>query len=1128
MSKSSIGNSGAPAAWSRWTRLLVATLATAAVAAGAASSASAVSGPEFGIEDAVGPALPGPSSFWAGVCDLDAAPALGVPIAGGVGMRNDPIEVPGEGIGVNLPPVSVPVPERPDHCIDHGTPRQSIPAWFNPPAWRQAPVVDAGARGDGSATFTFGRTATSGASVNGQPDNIVVDLPAGFVGNPNAVTKCSGDEFAVKPPRCPPASQVGIVTIDIRDEINFTIVHSIYPVYNLEPREGNVAELGIPDVKGFTAVRIVAKARTNSDFGVTSFVSQISAGLPLYGQTITLWAVPWAAEHDLWRPVSFRQGNASGEHIPPSGLAVERQADYRSEWGPIRPFLANETDCNPAPVTGLAVDEYVNPGAFNADGYADYGDPDWKRYFSQSPAVQGCEELSFAPDLALAPSSGQRDSATGLAVDLSIPQNNDPPAAVAANPHDSAGAPAFWGSDAGRATAHLKDSVVTLPDGVSVNPSAATGLRACSDAEIGVRDASTNPMLFNDSDPFDGSGAECPDGSILGTASVVTPLLDAPLTGQVVLGAPKSTDPQSGQMFRLFLVVRSPARGLLAKIYGSAVADPSSGRLTATFANNPEVPFSDLQLDFKGGQRGLLAMPQQCGNPGWASRLTPWSAAHGANGQSVPDGGTFAVGGDCSQRFAPSLTAGMDTKAARSGGTFSFELSRQDGEQRLRGLTATLPRGLLASVKGVALCTNAQAAAAACPAGSRIGIADAKAGSGDPFVLEHKGEVFLTEGYKGGEYGLAVKIRGVAGPFRGATELSPIVVRQAIHVDRTTAQVSAVSDPFPLIHHGVPLRVRNVTVLIDRGGFMLNPSNCAAKQVGAEIESDHAATVNRSSPFEVSGCAQLPFKPKLKLTLTGKKQTKTGKHPGVKAEVTQRGGEAGIEEAVVRLPKSLALDPDNAQALCEFADGTKPDIERHCPRGSIVGRARAISPLLNRPLAGNVYFVKNVRTDPKTGNQIRTLPMIVVALRGEIAINLKGESSTTKGGKLVNTFASVPDAPVSKFNLNIKGGRNGILAVTRTRRAQINLCAGRHVAEADMDGHNGRRHDRDVRMKVPCRFKKKSARGSPRAHAELTPGAAYGFCARIGESTCRPAAPHAAGRAADRASPQPITMDKRT
>ena len=105
--------------------------------------------------------------------------------------------------------------------------------------------------------------------------------------------------------------------------------------------------------------------------------------------------------------------------------------------------------------------------------------------------------------------------------------------------------------------------------------------------------------------------------------------------------------------------------------------------------------------------------------------------------------------------------------------------------------------------------------------------------------------------------------------------------------------------------------------------------------------------------------------------------------------------------------------------------------------------------------------------------------MIIVALRGEIAINLVGESSTTRAGKLVNTFDEVPDAPISQFNLNIRGGKSGIIAVTRTRKAKINLCAGRHVAEADMDGQNGRRHDTNIRMKTPCT--KKQTRKAKRA-----------------------------------------------
>jgi len=393
-----------------------------------------------------------------------------------------------------------------------------------------------------------------------------------------------------------------------------------------------------------------------------------------------------------------------------------------------------------------------------------------------------------------------------------------------------------------------------------------------------------------------------------------------------------------------------------------------------------------------------------------------------------------------------------------------FDLTRGDRQDVINGLDVSLPGGLLGAVRNVELCSDAAADAGSCPAVSRVGSATVAAGPGtNPFYLRDQ-PVSLTGPYKGAPYGLAVAVHAAAGPF----DLGTVVVRQALHVDPNTARVTVKSDPLPTIRDGVPFRVRRVHVVTDRPGFMRSPTSCKAKTISTSVSSAGGQTANLSAPLQATGCSKLAFKPKLALALTGKSQIRTGKHPGLKATVTQRSGEAGIQKAEVRLPKSLALDPSNAQALCEFADGTKDDLENRCPKGSIVGRAKATSPLLKKPLAGNVYFVKNVRIDKKTGNQIRTSPMIIVALRGEIDINLRGESSTTNSGKLVNTFASVPDAPVSSFNLNINGGNTGILAVTRTRKGKINLCSGRHIAEADIDGHNSRQTSLDISMRTPC------------------------------------------------------------
>lgn len=1091
---------------------LVLGVAVLALGAGAPAAAAA-EGDQFSVAPAAGattaaqafPQGPDAKAFWAGVCDLaQGTAAVGTRPATPFAHCIEQRAYTGGGFtgfpSATVPPLAAgPVPTVP-------TPNSGPNEWYTGftdfatpvslgggPSWRLADITQAGAHPDGTASSWFSRSPYNATGVglvagdkapDGAPRTISVKLPPGVVGNPNAVPKCPASALTTVPTTCPPKTQVGVSTVALSG------FASIHPVYNVEPRDGKTAEFivsGAGKADGLQSnIAVTATARTDEDFGVEAMTVEIPTGFPVLGQSFTFWGVPWAKSHDKFRPIAAYCGPSTtttpgdvqiglgmlteglvggfgGPVSAPHRCSQDGQP-YNSSWGRIRPFLASQTSCSSQnPVSSIRAANWHTSTIATAT--------------SQAPLLNGCQDIAFPLSFGLGTTTSEADAPSGLDVDLTIPQNNDPPEAKKFNADDGDpnSAVAHWKSPAGLARSHLKDSVVTLPAGYALNPSAATGLVACSDEGMGVRDASTNPLLFNDGDPFDkdggADGAECPDGSIIGTAEVITPLLEAdePLTGEVVLGEPKSTDPSSGQMLRMFLVVRNSERALVAKIHGTATADGSvgkggTGQLRATFENNPQLPFDSLTLHLKGGQRGLLATPQRCGNSGWTSTFTPWSG-----GADVTPSGQFSVASDCGYGFAPALQAGMSTPHARSYGSFSFRFSRTDGQQWFKSLTATLPKGLLASVRGLIgsnLCSNAQAAAGTCPAASRIGAVDAKAGSGDPFVLEQKGEAFLTEGYKGGEYGLAVKVRGVAGPFRGAQELSPIIVRQAIHVDRTTAQVTAVSDDFPTIWHGVPLRVREVTVKLDRDSFTINPSNCGAKQIASTLVSVESQSAGLDSPFGATGCTSLPFKPNIALQLTGRKQTRTGGHPGVKAVVTQTGtGEAGIKRAEVRLPKSLALDPDNAQALCENSEGIKD--EPNCPAGSIVGRARATSPLLNEPLVGNVYFVKNVRKDPTTGNLIRTLPMLVVALRGEIAVNLKG-TSNVKGGKLVNVFDTVPDAPISRFNLNINGGKNGILVVTRTRKAKLNLCKGKHVAEADTDGQNGKRHDFDVRMKTPC------------------------------------------------------------
>jgi hypothetical protein len=874
---------------------------------------------------------------------------------------------------------------------------------FAASAWDENGVFDGRAGGHpySATTAIFPNTVRSmkGAIIPvADVEDLVVSLPPGFVGNPQAVPACP-ESTPVQD--CPRETMVGTVepAIQIYGERN-----AATPLFNSEGSYGYPAKFRFR-VLETTDLNVVGSVRSHSDFGVDAGSLQTPQIDQFLGALVTLWGQPADPSHNSVRCAAQK-------------LGIDQAVACQASTAANNAFLTSPTDCEEqglvagmngglVPV-GLSSTWWQVPGlvASNLTGV---------------PAVSDCGPVPFDPSVTMDPSSSAADAPTGLDVGMQFP-------------HDGLLDPA------GRDSSHLKRAVVVFPAGLTINPSAANGLDACTDTQLNLK--SKAPV-------------SCPDASKVATATATSPLLAQSLSGSMFIRTQNSMDPESGEMFRVGLVLENKERGISVRLPGEVRADADTGRLTAVFDNNPRLPVGDIEIRIKGGSTAPLATPKNCGTHEIKTTLTPWSAPDVADDVSSDP---FEV--DCAPglgSFGPALTAGTVSPVGRSFSPFVLKIDKQDGQPDIDGVTATLPTGLLATLKG--------------NVGTRVGTAKVAAGPGDsPFWLS--GPVVLEGPYGNAPFSLRVTVPAVAGPFN----LGDVVVRQKIYVNRSTGQVSVASDPVPTLVKGVQARLQEIRVEIDKPGFTLNPSNCSAKQVATSLHANTGAAATAATRFQATACANLPFKPTLSLALTGKRQVTTGKHPGVKAVVTQAGvGEAGIEKAVVRLPKSLALDPENAQALCEFADGIKDDLENHCPPGSIVGRARAISPLLNQPLAGNVYFVKNIRIDPHTGNQIRTLPMLIVALRGEVAINLKGESSTTKAGRLVNTFANVPDAPISQFNLNINGGQNGILAVTRTRKAKINLCTGRHTAETDMDAQNGRRHDFDVRMKTPCTKKQTKA-----------------------------------------------------
>jgi hypothetical protein len=507
----------------------------------------------------------------------------------------------------------------------------------------------------------------------------------------------------------------------------------------------------------------------------------------------------------------------------------------------------------------------------------------------------------------------------------------------------------------------------------------------------------------------------------------------------VYVGAQRSDDPESGDMFRIFLSLGNAERGIQVKLPGKVRVNAQTGRIVASFTDNPQVPVDAINLELDSGPRAALTTPGTCGPKTITTRLRSW-AGHDITRSSTFDVAcTSGLGG-----FAPSFTAGSADRDAGTFTPFAVGIRRPDGNAALTGLSMSLPVGLLAQLKG--------------NLNTQVGTVTAFAGPGpNPFALP--GKVFLEGPYGDAPFSLKVVVPAKAGPF----DLGEVVVRQKIYVDPITAQVTVVSDPVPTLVKGVPVQLQRLDVDIDKPHFVVNPTSCTAKTISGTLRSVDGQTAAVTNRFQVSACSSLALKPSLALSLSGKGQTTDGKHPAISATVSQPEGQANLKKVRVTLPLSLALDTENANGLCEFVDGSK--VTPTCPKNSIVGTATATTPILDESLTGPVYFVKNVRKDPKSGRDIRTTPKLVIPLVGQngVKLTLTG-TSTVADNQLVTTFDNIPDAPVSSFKLNIIGGKGGILVVSGNK---ADICTSTQIAEQEVDGQNGKTADADVFIQTP-------------------------------------------------------------
>ncbi len=859
-----------------------------------------------------------------------------------------------------------------------------------------------------------------------------VKLPAGFYGNPLATLnseghpeRCSQAQFTeglpggpVPSASCPAATQVGAVSVFLKE---FGKQPETVALYNLQPPAGVPAEFGFiySDVPIRLDAHVVHEDANGGEYRVSVVSSDVNEAYDVFGIQVTLWGESADPSHTPERFKNlFERGAAPG--------------------GPEAPFLTNPADCaveaaaleagardaNLAPVTTALVDSWERPGAQDGQGQPALPEPNWSEAEATSPRVTGCESLNFEPSFSFRPRPAAATEAEAETKEAQGPTETTPP--------DSASGYTFQlqlkqhETPTGLASPQLRNTTVTLPQGVTLSPSSANGLQACTAEEIGLSSTA--------------AGA-CPAASQVGKVTIVSQLLEKPLEGRVYVGQPACSpcdgaQVEDGELVKLYIEVEGA--GVRVKLAGSGSVNQSTGQITTTFLNNPQLPFEKLTLKLKIGPRAPLESAQVCTTGLLASAtITPWSVGATTPGGETVGGtptpspfeaeGPFGIS-PCppSLPFEPAFSAGSESSAAGQYTNFDVTIARQDGEQSLSGVTVHTPPGLLGKIAGIPRCEGsaAESTTEPCPAASQIGTATSAVGPGSEPYVDSEGKVYLTGPYGGGPFGLKVEVPAKAGPFN----LGTVVVRSAITTDKRTGAISVTSDPLPQSIDGIPLRLKAVKVDINRPEFMFNPTNCETQSVSSTLTgvpvnpTEGAGSVQRSVPFTASSCASLPFAPTFTAS-TEANWTKNG-GTGFFVKVTQKPGEASIRKVELELPEVLPSRLPTLQQACTEQQFAKNPAG--CPEASYVGIATAHTPVLAAPLTGPAILVSHGGA---------AFPDLVFLLQGEgVHVELVGNTDIkkeTRNGVVreitYSKFEAVPDAPISSFETNLPSGPHSIL-----------------------------------------------------------------------------------------------------
>jgi hypothetical protein len=911
-------------------------------------------------------------------------------------------------------------------------------------------------------TETTGKVEPAGITVPTSPikepeadrdiKTLRVDLPPGLTVNPEATPRCSLADFEHKVgeftvPLCAESTKTGM------EEVTLVTTVAGVPAPSPPFPAGNTLPKGFvipPSESSGTKIPVYNLEPKPGEPALFGFV--------VAGKEVVFLETEVGWQEDFHESFTIRLE----ESAPPFKTLKSRLVNFGESGNGT--FITNPTTCFDPEEASTA---HLYSTYFRAESWGNpnptfpLGSTPVEAPLSEGVRQSGCPKIPFDPSIDVEPGTTEVDSPALATVTVEMPFEIPS------------------GGEHKISQSHLRKAVVKLPAGMALNPSGAVGLEACSDAQFhkGERVAEN----------------ECPEASEIGNMTIFSPVLSEALTGQVYVGVQKSSDPTSGEEFRILAEAKSEELGIVTRFVGNVSADPVTGQLTATLDEQetssifgalprglPQTPFESVIIELGGGNP-VMTSPPTCSPAATTSVMEPWSTP----ASTKEPGSEFTltaspISGACpttlgARRFTPLYTAKSNDTQGGAYSPFVVNIGSSNGEQELKLVDATLPTGLAAKLTGVPYCSESALATAAtrtgkaeqaspsCSSASRIGTATTRAGTGAN-AASLEGAVYLAGPYKGAPLSMAVITPAVQGPF----DLGVVVVRVALEVNPETIQVRAVSDEIPDVYGGVKLNIRTINFNLDRSGFIHNPTNCDPKSVSGTLRGAGSDPTNpaawSSYPFSVTyqatGCGSLGFKPTLTTKLPGgRSATKRLAHPKIVATLKEREGDANLFRAALTLPPVVLLDNAHIGDVC-----TRPQLAANeCPSSSIYGKATATSPLEEHPLSGNVYLVPS-----NTGG----IPDLLVDLHGQVRAELRGVVSASKNAGMRTVFEGTPDVPVSKFTLSMFGGKKGLLQNTK------DLCKVKHLGSAlNLRAQNGKQIKRQKKNKLPLKIT-----GCPKHH----------------------------------------------